>query len=87
MDDNTPHPADSFIDDIKQHIGGMFDGSTVVKGIRDAWDKHFGSKPATPAQPAAVPLPSAWDQANQQATQQALSPASAAKIRSRVKGK
>lgn len=78
------HPADKLIDDIR----GLFNGSTFVNAVRDAFDRHFGpstSQPDSDNPVAAAQTKANDDKAVQDATasfrQPALNMASAAKIR------
>lgn len=86
------HPADGLINDIR----GLFNGSTFVNGIRDAWDRHFG--PASTPQgvdsdnPEAAAQTKANDDnavrtANESFRQAALNQTQAAKVRAKASGK
>lgn len=83
------HPADGIVDSLRNDIQGIFNGSNFVNAIRDAWDRHMGTQPSSPAPDKSAPLPDAWQAANQKAiaqqqAQSALTPASAAKIRAKA---
>ena len=79
------HPADGLIDDIR----GLFNGQTFIKGIRDAYDRHFGKpQPAQSSDPNKDPYVR-QEQADalksfQDAAQKNLTAAAAAKIRAKA---
>lgn len=82
------HPADGLIRDIR----GLFDGSTFVNAIRNAWDQHMGTPPADSDNPVAAAETKANDDnavraANDSFRRAALNQAQAAKVRAKASGK
>lgn len=85
------HPADKLIDDIR----GLFNGSTFVNAVRDAYDRHFGT-PAPQEVDSDNPVAAAQTRANDDKAVQdanesfrraALNQTAAAKIRAKASGK